>query len=398
MSILRWIHISDLHWNRVGTQTDLMRRKLPGYLSQIAQDRKIDYIFFTGDIRYAPLKTYSDEIAAYFAGLCDATNISSDKLFVVPGNHDVNRGNKKRLEAIAKVEATYLDADGVIDKEVMRGLKSGRDRYNELMKKILVPSYYEHHVANDELHYVITTEHVNIVHIDSTITYSQAKQQDFFIGSYELKKALDKCDPVKPTIILSHYPFDCFNAIERDTIMKILHMYNVQLWLAGHEHHFIAEKIRDYLFAARSGNQNKERNTTPSFIEGVLDTDLGVGYFMAHYWIHNRGWAVYPLLLDPPDDEVETDGVVDTSRFYFILDSWLRANGKTAPAHIDAFFAMREFLQRYRGKTITRERLKEELGTKEEILNRTIESLKRQRLLTSLDAFDQQWRISKEAK
>lgn len=43
MSKIRWIHFSDLHLNKTGTETKRLRKKLVDYLGKM--DRKFDYAF-----------------------------------------------------------------------------------------------------------------------------------------------------------------------------------------------------------------------------------------------------------------------------------------------------------------------------------------------------------------
>lgn len=79
------MHISDLHYNKIGTQTEAMRDKLPDYIKEIVQERNIDYVFFTGDARYAPDKDFPDGIKRYFSDICEAAHIDQDRLFIVMG-------------------------------------------------------------------------------------------------------------------------------------------------------------------------------------------------------------------------------------------------------------------------------------------------------------------------
>lgn len=60
MSRIRWIHFSDLHLNLTGTETKRLRENLLEYLDTIVG--KIDYAFFTGDIRHAPSGDFPFEI------------------------------------------------------------------------------------------------------------------------------------------------------------------------------------------------------------------------------------------------------------------------------------------------------------------------------------------------
>lgn len=50
---IKWLHISDIHLNKTGTETRRMRMQLISYL----KSAKVlyDYLFVTGDLRYAPM-------------------------------------------------------------------------------------------------------------------------------------------------------------------------------------------------------------------------------------------------------------------------------------------------------------------------------------------------------
>ena len=390
MNTIRWLHISDLHYNKIGTQTEAMRDKLPDYIKEIVQERNIDYVFFTGDARYAPDKDFPDGIKRYFSDICEAAHIDQDRLFIVMGNHDIDRTNTERLEAIETTEATYTANDGVISPKTIKSLKQGRDEYNALLSEILPAERYCHHAASNELHYVVTTDHLNIVHVDSTITYREHNEKDLLIGSYELRKALKKCDSRKPTIILSHYSFECFSAIERDAILSLLKQYNVQLWLAGHEHHIITYKDRDYFYVAHSGNQTFEKNTTPSFVEGCLDTNSGIGYFTVHFWVSNQDWAVYPTLAHNRNG--------NRSRYFFVLDSWLSQNNKYVSQNPETVMRLREYLSSYQGNTFLQESVKKELQMDNAECDKALNDLKELGIISQISVRFNQWKIEQGGK
>lgn len=50
MKKIRWLHISDLHFNYSDDETECMRETLIPFLNSLGLS--IDYIFCTGDIRY----------------------------------------------------------------------------------------------------------------------------------------------------------------------------------------------------------------------------------------------------------------------------------------------------------------------------------------------------------
>lgn len=41
MSVIRWLHISDLHLNKIGTESERLREQLPIYLRQIGAVDKV---------------------------------------------------------------------------------------------------------------------------------------------------------------------------------------------------------------------------------------------------------------------------------------------------------------------------------------------------------------------
>ena len=101
--MVNWLHISDLHLGSEGAITNMMRDELPGYLRKLGV--KCDYVFCTGDIRTANVNPniFTNEMAAYLKSICEAVQTSVDRLYIVAGNHDVDRDVDGRHDVIRKV-------------------------------------------------------------------------------------------------------------------------------------------------------------------------------------------------------------------------------------------------------------------------------------------------------
>ena len=102
-SMIRWLHISDLHFNNDDMSTSLLREALPEYLKN--ENIHCDYVFCTRDIRTAnadPNK-FTDEAAQYLIDFCAAVGTGLDRLFIVAGNHDVDRNIAGRDEAVRRI-------------------------------------------------------------------------------------------------------------------------------------------------------------------------------------------------------------------------------------------------------------------------------------------------------
>ena len=120
MSKIRWIHFSDLHLNKVGTETKRLRKKLIEYLESM--DGKFDYAFFTGDIRYAPNGDFSIDAGSKIENICNAINLPEKRLFMVAGNHDVDRDCPEKNEIVEKLfecKNKYKSEEGIISETEM---------------------------------------------------------------------------------------------------------------------------------------------------------------------------------------------------------------------------------------------------------------------------------------
>lgn len=93
-STLTWLHLSDLHMRR--DELDNLRvvlkalwNDLPAQIDKLGG--RLDFIAFTGDIAYSG-KAEEYELAGenFFQPLLKTTGLSRAKLFIVPGNHDVD--------------------------------------------------------------------------------------------------------------------------------------------------------------------------------------------------------------------------------------------------------------------------------------------------------------------
>lgn len=97
-----WLHISDLHCES-GTKYDreLSLRSLMSLVQSLEPPfSRLDAIFFTGDVAN---KGKPDEYAIAadaLEALVTGTGVSQDRVFLIPGNHDVDRDAIKKLHAL----------------------------------------------------------------------------------------------------------------------------------------------------------------------------------------------------------------------------------------------------------------------------------------------------------
>lgn len=114
-TLFRWIHISDIHmghgdaahgWDQ-RLVLDELKRDI-GRQLKAQPEPAVDAIFVTGDIAQTGAgrrpNEYTDA-AAWLTSVGEAAGVTPDRIFIVPGNHDVDRGADKDPSVKALVTA-----------------------------------------------------------------------------------------------------------------------------------------------------------------------------------------------------------------------------------------------------------------------------------------------------
>ncbi len=120
-SLFSWLHLSDIHIGHGGAShvadqelvLDALRRDVEAQLKD-AEVPRPDAILVTGDIAFSGATVAPDEYtraAKHLKAIARAANVPDDAIYVVPGNHDVQRAVDK--PARAKDFLTKLRANAV---------------------------------------------------------------------------------------------------------------------------------------------------------------------------------------------------------------------------------------------------------------------------------------------
>jgi predicted MPP superfamily phosphohydrolase len=117
---LQLLHISDLHargshekepWRRRRVLGDAWLRNLETLLEE---EGLIHFVLFTGDAAQSGKPDEYAEVTDFFQALCAELHLGLDRLFVVPGNHDIRRDLQKSVwESMRMRLASSSDLLGV---------------------------------------------------------------------------------------------------------------------------------------------------------------------------------------------------------------------------------------------------------------------------------------------
>jgi DNA repair exonuclease SbcCD nuclease subunit len=100
---LTWLHLSDWHqkgkdFNRQVVR-DALVRDISERKTRINPDlEQVDFIIFSGDVAYRGKENeYQAAVEYLFEPILKVTDLTNDRLFIVPGNHDLNRDSFELL-------------------------------------------------------------------------------------------------------------------------------------------------------------------------------------------------------------------------------------------------------------------------------------------------------------
>ena len=121
---IRWLHLSDFHVGR----DDYAGRKLFEYIHTHVEARvragfTPDLVFVSGDLAN---KGKTEEHSAFWwefaVPLLDRAGLDETRLFVIPGNHDVERGENPAIDRAQMVEPASRYFDPTTEGQKLRGL------------------------------------------------------------------------------------------------------------------------------------------------------------------------------------------------------------------------------------------------------------------------------------
>ena len=136
---IRILHISDLHVrNEKNEPNGWRRRRVLGdnwnrNLDDLIRDEPLDLICFTGDLTHGGQREEYEQLGEFIEAVLARTHVTRERLFVVPGNHDIERRKEqdawKALRSLGHYESNALSqwmAGG-------SGLRGIPDEYRDLI-------------------------------------------------------------------------------------------------------------------------------------------------------------------------------------------------------------------------------------------------------------------------
>lgn len=278
---LRWLHLSDIHFAYTDYSTERMRETLFQKLKELNQIDPFDCIFITGDVTDKN-KGYSDELNLFIGRLLDTVQLSEEALFIVPGNHDINRGLLSSEEQERLQKFNFNDSKMITPSDITNYTKA-QTAFYEWYKTLKNESF-----PLEDVHYVTKYKGFNIVHLNTCWQCgSDIEEGCLYLSVNSLHQVLKSANLKKEdlNIALGHHNLEWLCPHEREEVRSLFNDYGIDFYLSGHTHnsYVVYDHHIDVCFCTcRQGKTND--SVEGGFVIGNIDTDNNNHYLSFHTW------------------------------------------------------------------------------------------------------------------
>jgi len=241
-----WLHVSDFHLSDKGPYSqEVILRSLVSSVRQFREkgEQVPDLIFATGDIAQNGKAKEYESATKFFDDLLDAAGLNRDRLFIVPGNHDVDRSSGEFLARTISSEASadrFFSSDKQYPHLTLK-FYAFSEWYNDYFKTIR--SFPTNTTCGPAEIITIKNCRIAVLPLNSALfCIDDHDHGKLFIGRRCLDAAKKQLAAADLTIAMIHHPLDWLSHVERMKIKAALDE-SVDLLLQGHYHETDMEGI-----------------------------------------------------------------------------------------------------------------------------------------------------------
>jgi predicted phosphodiesterase len=323
---LNWLHLSDIHFRKKTEWRDnSYRSSLIDYLERLfAADESIrpDLIFCTGDIAFG--EAGGDLLASQYIDACVffdellavcGTNhkpLLKERLFVVPGNHDVNR---KQINADAQVALqTYCGNARDYAQRINQRFNDKSTEFCDAIRRLadysaFVKEYLPHQFDSEgRQHYanVSTINGIKVGIAGFNSAWTCAGDEDdrniWLASDWQFNQSKSLLKDANIRIGLIHHPTDWLNTADRE-LATVRIASDFDFWLHGHSHNAWVTPITSHavIAAGAVGAEFSEEF-------GVNITSIDFRQSMVTTHLHsiksgNSDWTIAPIATHAPSGQ-----------------------------------------------------------------------------------------------
>ena len=298
---MRWMHISDIHMNKEfnNVMSNIIREELPNFIKK--SKITVDYLFITGDYRdsvYMKEDGLEEDIylqtlnvSKYILNIAQLLDVPSEHVYLVPGNHDLNRqqSDKNVIDEINKSYPLYRES--LKNSELDYLFK--RFTFFELIDKQIHPI---DKVSCRASHRLYNSEKADILCLNTAITcYGEEKEGDLILDSELIRKLVGTMRNSIPLIVLAHHDLTFLTKKEEENLKYMLKGRKI-FYLCGHSHKLEYSYDDELeLWKIMVGTTKYAKGAAP--IISIVDTSnfgiISKLNFFKYNYIDKAGWRLY---------------------------------------------------------------------------------------------------------
>lgn len=312
---LTWLHISDIHLReKTGWAQDIVLSKMLEDITNRYGTKRPDLVFVTGDIAFSGNAKEYELAEEFLKKLCERISLPKEHLFLIPGNHDIDRELEE--DAFLGARSSLLamtDVDKFFEKEGRRRTIFARQLAFRKFANRLAPApiYSESSYCHCRI-VSIGAIRVRVFLVDST-WLSEGGEHDatkLLVGERQVLDLTKIGSPQGDTLTfaLMHHPFSWLREFEQVAIENLI-IEHADLCLRGHVHvpdQRASETLQGRIAIFTAGAAFETRTSHNSYLWCSLDLATGGGEKVTHRYIHHdKRWEAsepqpWTLLSAPP--------------------------------------------------------------------------------------------------
>jgi predicted MPP superfamily phosphohydrolase len=307
MSHITWLHLSDFHFREsdIGNAKIVLSDLLRDIVEQQKKhDLQLDFIAVTGDIAFASRPEEYNLAHSFLDDLLSATELGKDRLFIVPGNHDVDRKKITKAASLLSQHIHESPSKEELRDRIAEALDSDREvlfrRFHQYAA--FVNSYLAGSIMFDDTQYFYTKTlslggiRVAILGLNTAwLSETDQESKMLVLGEEQVRTALTQARGTHLRIVLMHHPFDWLHEYDQDDLEPLL-KDSVDFILRGHLHksksEFVATPDSETLEIAAGACFHK-RSYPNSYNLVQLNLDTLTSTIILRRYVDERGgfWA-----------------------------------------------------------------------------------------------------------
>ena len=230
---MKWLHVTDLHF---GVETHESKKMLENLAKVAELTGSVDCLFITGDLRYAAKypENYPPETETKLIELRKALGVPPERVFIVPGNHDVNSNPQLPGFVERGLKEYHTSGKGTVSPHTLSYLQGCQEGFNDLRDKIgRKRKKAGRKKDSPAIHYCVQLSDFpfNIICLNTALFcyYYQDEKGDkheqndenLILGKEHIDQMFkDEVDPNKHVIILAHHPLEGIDSTENRNVSR----------------------------------------------------------------------------------------------------------------------------------------------------------------------------------